>query len=824
MKRLPLLRSPLALLVGLAVLHIATAQTSTDPNEGSRLTYDSVLGSYEYSWWGQPGRTYFVQQSDDLSSWQYLPLIESGANDVLSWGFTSTASKFFIRLRYSDIPTSDPFNDDFDGDKVSNWDELRQGTDPLASLDSDLDGLPDDWEKWRFGNLASTANGDPDGDGLSNLEEFQHGTNPNFSDSDLDGLSDGDEVNIHGTDPLKWDSDGDTLPDGWEVQYGLDPLDPTDAAQTAAGGGMTNLQHYQVGSNPNNPPPPPTITAGTPTLDQNADTLLYPADDSQLLIKNGNFSAPTIDTAELWNTFSGITGWTALAGSLIELQKREVNATAAAGQYCELDSHWPPDRDQSLPSDHGIQQTVNLARGHYLLIFDYRGRVAGADSFTVRLQAGTASPVLLAARNGAATTWKRGSVSFEVAGDNPNPTPITLLFDIPDAEAKDSYGAYIDNVILLPVEILVKDPSNPSVKKSTDKLCVATLESAFDGADYHQLAGFMESDLDSFYFRMKNPAKTGAGKMKVRISTDSEGTDYDDAAHEVELIETPANSGDFISPAQILVSNDVDDAQPFTFDGTVINDEALNDRTHKIALGGKLIVEVDPTGGTNYQRMELATVPVEKTVKVKPIVLKAGLFNSPVISNAGVAEEMKTLRETFAQCGIKIVDAAPVQIDEDDIPDFGLTVGISTNSNPASLTTEEQNLFTYIATNNLRGADEITFIYVNYLTQNTFPYPHATAGQAYIEKLALTPKATNANHIIISADDKEKFVASHELLHILLDATHPTGPNDYPTEFAHPRMTWSGGPDNAGFSSRKRVTKHTAGQQAVKTKQSKFAK
>jgi hypothetical protein len=82
----------------------------------------------------------------------------------------------------------------------------------------------------------------------------------------------------------------------------------------------------------------------------------------------------------------------------------------------------------------------------------------------------------------------------------------------------------------------------------------------------------------------------------------------------------------------------------------------------------------------------------------------------------------------------------------------------------------------------------------------------------------------NSNHVIMSADDKQKFVAPHELLHILLDATHPPGPNGYPTEFSNPRMFWSGGPNNAGFTSRKRATKHTAGQHAVKAKQSKFAK
>ena len=59
----------------------------------------------------------------------------------------------------------------------------------------------------------------------------------------------------------------------------------------------------------------------------------------------------------------------------------------------------------------------------------------------------TGATVLLAAMNGAANSWKRGSASFEVTGGNPNSTefPVTLLFDI--ADAPDSYGAYIDRVL-----------------------------------------------------------------------------------------------------------------------------------------------------------------------------------------------------------------------------------------------------------------------------------------------------------------------------------------------------------------------------------------
>lgn len=98
--------------------------------------------------------------------------------------------------------------------------------DDAQELDLDEDGLPDSWETENFGSLAESGSGDFDGDGLTNLQESHAGTNPIETDSDHDGLSDGDEVNLFATDPVDPDSDDDSLSDGAEVSvYGSDPLD-----------------------------------------------------------------------------------------------------------------------------------------------------------------------------------------------------------------------------------------------------------------------------------------------------------------------------------------------------------------------------------------------------------------------------------------------------------------------------------------------------------------------------------------------------------------------------------------------------------------------
>jgi hypothetical protein len=93
---------------------------------------------------------------------------------------------------------------DTDGDAVPDGDEVNCfGTDPLDT-DTDDDGL---WDGQEVQNgldpLVDDANDDADSDGLTNIEEVDiYGTNPLDPDTDGDGVSDGDEINVYGTDPM----------------------------------------------------------------------------------------------------------------------------------------------------------------------------------------------------------------------------------------------------------------------------------------------------------------------------------------------------------------------------------------------------------------------------------------------------------------------------------------------------------------------------------------------------------------------------------------------------------------------------------------------
>ncbi|MFM2168255.1 MAG: hypothetical protein RIS79_2626, partial [Verrucomicrobiota bacterium] len=157
---------------------------------------------------------------------------------------------------------------DQDGDGLPFSLEILIGSND-GSLDSDGDGLGDEWE-WVNASYSDINLSDTDADGLSDMEEYNAGTYARMADSDGDFLTDREELQglfCITLNPLDQDSDDDGLPDWTEVDltdsdgagipdlleefWGLDKIDPLDEHGDLDGdvlhGGFTNLQAYQHG-------------------------------------------------------------------------------------------------------------------------------------------------------------------------------------------------------------------------------------------------------------------------------------------------------------------------------------------------------------------------------------------------------------------------------------------------------------------------------------------------------------------------------------------------------------------------------------------------
>jgi hypothetical protein len=129
---------------------------------------------------------------------------------------------------------TDPLSPDTDGDGVLDGDEVAQGTNPLDAPGAGTSEtiVATGAEEQGVSEVpaaveAATTPGDSDGDGLEDTIEYELGTDPFDIDTDVDGLTDGEEYYVYQTGTRNPDSDGDGYLDGDEVYvYGTDPNDP----------------------------------------------------------------------------------------------------------------------------------------------------------------------------------------------------------------------------------------------------------------------------------------------------------------------------------------------------------------------------------------------------------------------------------------------------------------------------------------------------------------------------------------------------------------------------------------------------------------------
>lgn len=368
----------------------------------------------------------------------------------------------------------------------------------------------------------------------------------------------------------------------------------------------------------------------------------------------------------------------------------------------------------------------------------------------------------------------------------------TFYYTVADDDGAASNQAQVE------VTVAAEPPAAPKVKilnangRGTKDLTVSRWLDAFNGG---LKPNFIDSDPDSFMVEVTDPAKAGTGTVVIKLSTDSNDTDYDDDATEIELTEVAGTPGVFRSKSMILVSDNVDDNASSTDADYKIDtpaDDAKNDRTHLIALGGKVLVEY-----AGVAEAATAKVAVEKVVNVHATVLVDAngkpLMSEPYIQKEAdffldidgngawtekltkaqardrVRHDLRVLNERYAQVGIrfKLSEVSFVHI-------AGLKNGVvnvtrKSVTGDAALLPDEKAL----ATAGFQSADpnDVEVVYVNAVVRPDGP----VAGRAFTSDFYQGINARDFNDIVLLSNQAKYFTQSHEVLHLLTqDKGHPS--------------------------------------------------
>lgn len=202
----------------------STHTTNFDQDNDGLWDYEEeILGTDMYNN-DSDGDT--VSDGDEINQYLLDPLVSDIDRDTDEDGISN--------IEEIDIYHSNVENPDTDFDGLSDWDEINIYNTNLLSSDTDEDGLSDDYEvlyDFLDPNNPADAHQDYDEDNLDNIDERSWGCDPSNPDTDGDGLLDGDEVNRYFTNPLSSDAgadyDGDGLTNVEEVDiYQTDPSDP----------------------------------------------------------------------------------------------------------------------------------------------------------------------------------------------------------------------------------------------------------------------------------------------------------------------------------------------------------------------------------------------------------------------------------------------------------------------------------------------------------------------------------------------------------------------------------------------------------------------
>lgn len=236
----------------------------------------------------------------------------------------------------------------------------------VGYVDSDANGLNDEWEIAYYGTLGQDLNADPIQDGLTNLQKYNYGSNPLKADTDGDGLTNG-QKKAFGCDPWIADNAGDGLGNFVKAKYGLSP-DRDDRFEDADYDHAPNVFEVINGTDPHNGASKPapdiivdatgatpasytSISAGLSALTSVAKSYVI------ILVKPGTYRE---NVSVIDNTYSGKTVLLYAEGGPYNTFIQPPSGTAfSIGSPCVIDGFSvlaPVSTTSSL--DYGVQANV----------------------------------------------------------------------------------------------------------------------------------------------------------------------------------------------------------------------------------------------------------------------------------------------------------------------------------------------------------------------------------------------------------------------------------------------------------------------------------
>jgi len=299
-----------------------------------------------------------------------------------------------------------------------------------------------------------------------------------------------------------------------------------------------------------------------------------------------------------------------------------------------------------------------------------------------------------------------------------------------------------------------------------------------------------------FFVQVTDANKGGEGSITVSLSTESPGEGYDDDATELTLTEAEGEPGVFVSASLILVSNSADDI--YRAYGTIDNE--LDDRTHKIALGGAVKVEYQQSEDVKFTA---AAGTVYETVQAHVVILKDGdtilmgeaFLDMPAPDfNDGVRDkgepwadidengaytenlseedaekrvdaDFKVLNETCAQAGVRFAWTIEFKQAPAEISDGVIVLSPDAVSGDENLTADEKALLQAGF-----NSDSRTDIEVYYVPRSKRE-PAFTFGSAFPSDFYRNMTTPDLNDSVVVPDRAIYYSLSHEAVHIFFQSS-----------------------------------------------------